>query len=549
MKKVNKQPLLLIILLLSVVAYGQNNPNTVGLIHDSSTSYNGYTLFTPMSQKETFLINNEGKLLHSWQAISIPGHTVYLNEDGTLYRTGQIELNQEDPFLEGRGGGGKVERYDWDSNLLWNFTYADDTKKQHHDFQVLPNGNVLILAWELKTKEEAIQAGRDPSGLASEALWPDHIVEVKPEGVTGGTIVWEWHIWDHLVQDFDDTKDNYGVVEDNPNLIDINYFKWDNPGWNHINAMNYNAELDQIALSVWAFDEIWIIDHSTTTQEAKSHSGGVSGKGGDLLFRWGNPRAFKRGEEGDQKLFQQHNVHWIPKGLPNEGKLMLFNNGTNRLGNIYSAINIIDPVEDINGNYTMNMQGRFEPSDFSYTYTDTDRTSFFSGKFSSAQQLPNGNILVGKGPQGEFFEIDSNNEIVWNYINPITPNGPLTQSDSPLGVNSVFRVIRYAPDYAAFNGKTLVPQSNLELTPVVAGLLNEKVNPIRIYPNPSANTIQINGLESIYSSISIYNAQGKLVYSREKYKANEHISVSKFPNGIYLVYANGNSLQKLLIAH
>jgi len=254
---------------------------SVGLFINDAKSFEGYTLFSPSIQKSTFLINNEGRLVHSWNGKSITRHTVYLNEDGTLYRTGLVETDPIKTHINAGGGGGRIERYGWDSELLWEFEYADMTKRQHHDFQVLPNGNVLILAWELKTREEAIQAGRNPDYIDTESneLWPDHIVEVKPTGSNGGEIVWEWHIWDHLIQDFDETKDNFGIVADHPELIDLNYVKPDSPtnsDWNHINSIDYNADLDQIMLSVHAFNELWIIDHSTTTIEAKGKSGGLT---------------------------------------------------------------------------------------------------------------------------------------------------------------------------------------------------------------------------------------------------------------------------------
>ena len=66
--------------------------------------------------------------------------------------------------------------------------------------------------------------------------------------------------------------------------------------------------LDQIVLSNHNLSEIWIIDHSTTTLEAASHSGGNSGKGGDLLYRWGNPQAYDQGTGADQLLNHQQHV-------------------------------------------------------------------------------------------------------------------------------------------------------------------------------------------------------------------------------------------------
>ena len=406
----------------------------------------------------------------------------------------------------------------------------------------------MVLAWEVKSKEAAIQAGREPITLSTEELWPDHIVEVKPTGSSGGDIVWEWHVWDHLIQDFDDTKDNFGVIQDHPELVDLNYTKSANPDWNHINSINYDAELDQIILSVWSFDEIWIIDHSTTTEESKGHIGGTNGKGGDLLYRWGNPMTYGKGALIDKKFFQQHNVHKIVPGLPNAGKIMLFNNGPNRTDEAYSAIEILNPIRDGDGNYLMNTDGTFAPANVEYSYSASVKADFFSGRFSSAQQLPNGNILVCKGPQGEFFELDTSNEIVWNYINPITPNGPLYQGESPDWVNSVFRVLRYGTDYPAFAGKTLTPQGNLELENVVSAISkNYSSENIIIYPNPAINKLRITGLTNKVSNINIYSLEGKQVKSLRNYNKYE-VDVSNLQNGIYLISVNFGVPQKIIIS-
>ena len=189
---------------------------------------------------------------------------------------------------------------------------------------------MLVIAWVRKTSMEAIQAGRDPLFLADGELWSDMIFELQPDGAGGATVVWQWDAWDHLIQDFDSNVDNFGVVADHPELIDINYRENDGADWLHINSVDYNPDLDQIALSVPKFDEFWIIDHGTTTQEAAGHTGGARGMGGDLLYRWGSPAAHDAGTAGDQQLWYQHDVHWITPGLPGAGRILLFNNGRNR---------------------------------------------------------------------------------------------------------------------------------------------------------------------------------------------------------------------------
>src|SRR5262249_3692287 len=126
------------------------------------------------------------------------------------------------------------------------------------------------------------------------------------------------------------------------------------PDWTHVNAVSYNAKYDQVMISVREFNEIWILDHSTTTEQAASHTGGRSGKGGDLLYRWGNPRAYRAGSTGDQRLFAQHDAHWIPDGLPGAGHLLVFNNGGGRPDGNYSSVDEVElPTPDSQGHYDL----------------------------------------------------------------------------------------------------------------------------------------------------------------------------------------------------
>ncbi len=296
------------ILLFSSLAISQN---TVGVISNTSQSYNGYTLFT--SHTETFLINNCGQLVRQWNSAFPPGNSVYLLENGTLLRTGRTDSND----IVFGGQGGVVELYSWEGNLLWQFFYDTPQYRQHHDVFPMPNGTILILAAKVMTNAQAIQAGRDPALLPQSGLYSEQIVEVQPVGSNQGNIVWEWDIKNHLIQDFDATKDNFGVVSQNPNKLDINFTNGGNgnSNWLHVNSVQYNATLDQIILSSRNLSEIWIIDHSTTTAQAATGIGGIYGKGGDILYRWGNPQAYKNGTEIDRKLYGQHYPHWIPNGL------------------------------------------------------------------------------------------------------------------------------------------------------------------------------------------------------------------------------------------
>lgn len=386
--------------------------------------FDGYILYTPEYSKETYVIDKNGDIVHSWESNNIQAFGVYLLDNGKMLRSSMPYIN---PTFLGGGVTGCVEKFDWNGNLIWSYEYSNNKHCLHHDIEPMPNGNVLMIAWEHKTAQQAIQAGRDPDLIPSGQLWPDHIIEVKPTGPRSGEIVWEWHVWDHLIQDFDPTKDNYGVVADHPELIDVNFGYLPILGdWNHVNSIDYNEELDQILLSSRHLNEIWIIDHSTTTEEAAGHTGGNSGKGGDILYRWGNPKAYRAGTAEDQTFFAQHDANWINKGNPGEGHILVFNNGNGRPGTYYSEVNeIITPV-DSQGNYNLEPGSAYNPISPTWTYTADTPKDFYAGHLSSAQRLSNGNTLVCNGPEGKFFETTPQNTIVWQYQNPY-PN--LLQND------------------------------------------------------------------------------------------------------------------------
>jgi len=88
----------------------------------------------------------------------------------------------------------------------------------------------------------------------------------------------------------------WNVVSEHPELMDINFgvnLNGNNADWIHFNSIDYNSDLDQIILSSRHLSEIYVIDHSTTSLEAAGHTGGNSGKGGDILFRYGMPNGFQ----------------------------------------------------------------------------------------------------------------------------------------------------------------------------------------------------------------------------------------------------------------
>ncbi|MCP3994109.1 MAG: hypothetical protein GY722_03450 [bacterium] len=316
-------------------------------------------------------------------------------------------------------------------------------------------------------------------------------IEIEKDGRRGGKIVWEWHVWDHLIQDRFSSKANYGDPEAHPERVDVHATGRRVPAfWNHVNSIAYNAELDQIMLSVRGSSELWVIDHSTTTEEASSHRGGRSGRGGGLLYRWGNPLTYGAGGQGDQMLFQQHDTHWIEPGCPGAGNILIFNNGLGRgegraprgrgergerrvggggRGGYSSVDELVPPVDD-SGNYVRRDGSAFGPKELAWTYfREENREEFFAEAISGAQRLPNGNTLICDGTHGVFFEVTPEGETVWEYVCPVVKSGPLRQGEKA-GLdhrghnwNAAFDVHRYAPDYPGLKGRDLTPGKVIEL--------------------------------------------------------------------------------------
>ena len=158
----------------------------------------GLRLYGESTSQQGHLVDTSGTIVHSWNSSFLPGLGVYLMDDGSLLRAIRVPSSIS---TSGRGGG--VQRMAFDGTLLWDYRYDGPGFLSHHDIEPLANGNVLLIAWEDKSIAEAVAAGRNPSLISSSVFRPDHVVEVMPTGPTSGTIVWEWHVWDHLIQDFE----------------------------------------------------------------------------------------------------------------------------------------------------------------------------------------------------------------------------------------------------------------------------------------------------------------------------------------------------------
>jgi len=397
-------------------------------------SMTGYTLFLGDS---LYLVNNCGEKVNTWESVSPRYHVKLLPNGNIVYNDWNTNA--------------VVER-DWDNNLVNSVGPVAFDITLDYEVIVLENGNYLCLARKAFSQEEFMNIGYN----SEEIGFTNKIDAVIEMDRNSGEIVWQWNISDHVIQERSDTIPNYGSVFDHPELLNldaISTFDWQNEESWMINGMDYNPTLDQIVLSVRKMGEIIIIDHSTTTEEAAGHTGGNSGMGGDILYRWGNPQNYNRGTAADQQLFYQHNPNWI-EHEEHAGKIAIYNNGLNRpdisYNDRYSNAPIIAPPIIAGGNYFIDDQMAFEPAMATVDYgIPGSIINFYSNYTSATKILENGNVLITVGDDNRIIELKPDGTLVWEYILPTA--------------FFTFRAEKYYEDYPAFDEKELTPQGTIEM--------------------------------------------------------------------------------------
>ncbi len=359
----------------------------------------GYaTLIAPQNSTTVTLLDTNSNVIKTWTGLSgQTAYSCYLMPGGYLWRTVKTTNNS---FMGG-GLAGRVQKVDWNGNIVFDYTVSDANQISHHDMCPMPNGDVLLIVYEKKAASQMTAAGAS----ANSARQLEKIVQLHPTGTTTATIAWQWNLYDHLCQSTNAAGANYvSSVVNNPQLFNVNYQVTND--WWHMNGIDYNASLDQIVVSSHNMNEQYIIDHSTTTAQAATHSGGNSGKGGDFLYRWGNPASY--GATGTTIFNITHDAHWVPADCPKAGWLAGMNN--KGVSGSQSSIDMYQPTW--NGTtYTGTIGQAYLPSTYGYRHPCNGYTS----NMGNSQQLPNGNMLVCLATAGKIYEIDSNGTTLWTY--------------------------------------------------------------------------------------------------------------------------------------
>ncbi|MDB2687301.1 aryl-sulfate sulfotransferase [Mariniblastus sp.] len=393
---------------------------------------------------ETRLIDSAGTVLHSWETdlFAASGTTAYLREDGLLLRSGQRRDLPTGGFLP--GSWSTVQLVEPDGTVVWDYTLqVSGELTLHHDIKPMRNGNVLVNVWELVPAAELEALGwQRVNGV--NGVWMEKIQELEPNLVDGSTnVVWEWALENHLSQDLDVNRANFADVGEERGRVDINFnagiFSGD---YFHISGIDYSEERDEIVLCPNNIDELWVIDHSTTTAEAATSTGGARGQGGELIYRWGNPRVydFHNGASEQSFLRGAHDPRWSVD--PQSGEIQLTVHNNDRVdatpGDSESQVLLLNLPLNASGDYVISSAETFLPSVPVVLYEQDPANPFFRTPFmGGAQRLSNGNILITLALSRTLVEVNEVGEIVWRET---------TNADG----NFIFKAQAYRVSYAGF---------------------------------------------------------------------------------------------------
>ncbi|MDB4285680.1 aryl-sulfate sulfotransferase [bacterium] len=467
------------------------------------STFQGYALYNELGRNTTYLIDKDGNIAHSWQLQTACNYAVLLKENGNIIRGGVYPMN----VIFGAAVGGMVQEIDPSGNVVWEFVYSDANRVSHHDITLMPNGGVLLTAWEVKSNAEMAALGYTGNGQK----YVTHFIEVQQDSTSSnGKIVWEWHMYDHLVQNVDPAKPNYAVVKENPQLLDINVSTSGFGGgggfgadWLHVNGVDYNEDLDQLVFSSRFLSEIFVIDHSTTVAEAASHSGGNSGMGGDIMYRWGNPSNYDT--PGSQYITAAvHDTRFITDdGRPNGGYIQFFNNEGGP-GNSSAVDALKTPWNGTTYDKVPNQP--YAPFAYSWRHECRDNAN---GQ-SASNRLSNGNTFVALS--GDYmYEVDSLGVLVWQYN-----AGPA-------------KAFRYECNHPGIQALLANPC----FQPGV-GISDLEVRNIKLFPNPSTGVFILRDLPTSIKQLemSVLDLTGKEVAVQI---IGDQIDLSNQPVGMYFL--------------
>ena len=418
-----------------LIAFPTVFPHGTTIFHPDKT-FSGYTILTTKGN-QAILIDMNGNVVHHWENMCDEEHPAKMLPGG--YAMGATGKRGR---ILGDKESNDLSVVDWDGNIVWTYKMAG----VHHDFQREGNpvgyyvpgmdsyvgkGRTLILS-HLVVKNRKI---------SDKKLYDDVIIEVDHEG----NEIFRWLASDHVKEMGFDNMAKL-VMYRYPN-----YVMTRTPGvvggdWIHVNTASW------LGPNKWydKGDKRFHPDNIIYDGRQTNTTGIIDRKTGKIVWHLGPEFESTKALRKIGPTIGLHHAHMIPKGLPGEGNILIFDNGgyggygapnpaaptgLNNVKRDHSRVLEINPVTlKVVWEYNANKSG------------NRDLVKFYSDYVSSAQRLPNGNTLITEGAFGRIFEVTPGRkpEIVWEYVSPYY--------DKAENFNLVYRAYRVPYDY--------VPQLN-----------------------------------------------------------------------------------------
>ncbi len=369
---------------------------------DLAQVYTSYVLFSG-ADGVSRLIDLNGVVRHEWPFAGVPARIIDPGLNGGRLGDIGVQLSSVEGSPGGIYGNRTVGQLSWTGNIVWEWgTEAPGgAARQNHDWELLPNGNRLILVTIPRVVDSL---GPDPVG-------DQGIYEVTPDG----DIVWTWRAGEHLDGfGFSAAGWEYlrGCVARKPGdvwgYLEMNSIKSLGPNRWHQADPGTVFQPDNILFSSRKANVVGLIEKTT----------------GEILWRLGPYFDAEPGAEHERisahslprsldQISGQHNPHLIAEGLPGAGNILVFDN---QGGAGYPPA----PLGIYAGSRVLEINPQTKQIVWQYTAEDSGRPpwTFHSSFVSNAQRLPNGNTLITEGMRGRLFQVTPAGEIVWEYLSP-----------------------------------------------------------------------------------------------------------------------------------
>ena len=390
-------------------------------IYEPEKCWSGYTIFQALRVGATLIDMNgsvvkQFKNLHGMPNKVLPGG-FFVGNSGR--RDAKFGYQDHRDLIQ----------VDWDGNVVWKFNKYELIEdpgqertwmaRQHHDFQregnpvgyyapgmepLVDKGNTLILSHKNLTNPK----------ISDKPLLDDTIIEVTWDG----EVIWEWVCSDHF-SEMGFSEEAKNTLARHPNMHkEIGSGMGD---WMHMNSMS------ALGPNKWhdIGDERFLPDNIIWCGRQTNITAITDKKTGKIVWQVGPEFTATRELRKLGQIIGQHHAHMIPKGLPGEGNILVFDNGGwagygapnpgsitgfNNALRDFSRVLEFDPV-------TLEVVWKYTPLEAGFAEL-ADNYKFYSGYISSAQRLPNGNTMITEGANGRIFEITPEYEITWEYISP-----------------------------------------------------------------------------------------------------------------------------------